>query len=396
MIVEFATADPRVSGLARAVGTTVLYVTGGAIVPLAKYSIGNTDWCTLPQGGAATPSTSDPRVAGRAAAVGTVVMYVTGGAGVLLRKYGPTLTNWATVPVISGGAGGTLTDGNKGDITVASAGSAWAINAGVVGTSRLGVDITTAGKALLDDADAAAQRTTLGLGSAATTAATAYEAAGGIATHAAVTSAVHGISAFGATLVDDANAATARTTLGLATIASSASAGDITAGTLATARLGSGTATATTFLRGDQTWATPAGGGSGSGASGTATVNFGAFPGVHETFASISDAGVVAGSVIHCSIRPAVTADHSADEHYAEAPNFALVVQSISAGVGFEVWARYQPPVPEPLQFPGAASVQRASVAVGQNTNQQPTIVPSVGGRAPRTYGQWTIQWIRI
>jgi hypothetical protein len=37
-------------------------------------------------------------------------------------------------------------------------------------------------------------------------------------------------------------------------------AADITSGTIATARLGSGTANSTTFLRGDQTWATPAGG----------------------------------------------------------------------------------------------------------------------------------------
>jgi hypothetical protein len=46
-------------------------------------------------------------------------------------------------------------------------------------------------------------------------------------------------------------------------------AGDITSGTMATARLGSGTANSTTYLRGDQTWATiSAGSVDGSGANG--------------------------------------------------------------------------------------------------------------------------------
>jgi Repeat of unknown function (DUF5907) len=73
------------------------------------------------------------------------------------------LQNWKTAVYLPSSYG-SVSLGNKGDITVSGTGDTWNINNGVIGTIKLGGDITAAGKALLDDANAAAQRTTLGLG----------------------------------------------------------------------------------------------------------------------------------------------------------------------------------------------------------------------------------------
>lgn len=118
------------------------------------------------------------------------------------------------------------------------------------GTASLAT-FTSAGRALVDDADASAQRSTLGLGTAATQSSSAFEAAGAVPTHAALTSSVHGISSYGATLIDDTDASAARSTLGLGTAAVESSsafaatahnhaASDVTSGALALARGGTG------------------------------------------------------------------------------------------------------------------------------------------------------------
>ena len=94
-------------------------------------------------------------------------------------------------------------------------------------------DLTAAGKALLDDADASAQRTTMGVAIGSDV--QAYDA--GLASIAGLTTAankiiyttgsdtyaVTDVTAFGRSLVDDADAAAGRTTLGLGTAATSAS-----------------------------------------------------------------------------------------------------------------------------------------------------------------------------
>jgi hypothetical protein len=124
------------------------------------------------------------------------------------------------------------------------------------------------------------------------------------------------------------------------------------------------------------------------GAQGTATLDFGAFPGKSDASVVVTgQAGIVAGSLVEAWIRPVATADHTDTEHMVE--TLKVFAADIVAGVGFTIYGFNSSQLNEPLE----AVMNAQKAAATQSVPYDPQL-PARGGRGTLLYGQWTVAWV--
>lgn len=109
-------------------------------------------------------------------------------------------------------------------------------------------------------------------------------------------------------------------------------------------------------------------------ATGTTTLDFGAFPGKSDASVAITgQSAIVAGSLVEAWIRPVATADHSADEHMLE--TIKVFAADIVAGVGFTIYGF------------------NSDKNIGGEPGTQDPRTRGYGGGDTLIYGQFTVAW---
>ena len=117
-------------------------------------------------------------------------------------------------------------------------------------------------------------------------------------------------------------------------------------------------------------------------ATGTTTLDFGAFPGVSDVSVAVTgQAAILSGSLVEAWILPAVTADHSIDEHIVE--TIRVIAHTIVPGTGFTITGLNTSQINEPLQRLRSDRTVKAFTTVDE----------SIGGTGTRLYGIFNVAW---
>lgn len=104
---------------------------------------------------------------------------------------------------------------------------------------------------------------------------------------------------------------------------------------------------------------------------GSATLDFGAFPGSPTASLAITgQTGIGGSALVECWVMPVATADHSADEHIIDPPE--VEAGTVIAGTGFTIYG-------------SAFTSGQMAWVLGQSAPQ---------GAVVMIYGTWNIAWV--
>lgn len=123
------------------------------------------------------------------------------------------------------------------------------------------------------------------------------------------------------------------------------------------------------------------------GAQGTATLTFGAFPGVSDASVAVTgQAAILSGSLVEAWVFPATTADHSPDEHIVE--SLRVMAGNVIAGTGFTIYGVNTSQINEPTRQQPRETDRGDRIMAGPSSPNA-----DQGGQGTRIYGAWNVAW---